>query len=200
MNWTKQAPTVPDYYWMRPIGRDDEKTLTRIYKIDDDLWCDEFNCEPDRLRDFAAGYEWAGPIPEPGEPFRANEDLPSVSSMKGILKEEHGHDCDERGSKIASDLRAMASQENCDGEPWDTMMKAAEVIDRLECQWFDIATAPKDGSDLFFLTEDEEVIIVDWSGVTNQWEIHDKRYRDCEDDLVFTHWMPIPEGPEGGGK
>ena len=33
---------------------------------------------------------------------------------------------------VATVLRTLASQENCDGEPYDQMIEAAEYIDKLE--------------------------------------------------------------------
>lgn len=35
-------------------------------------------------------------------------------------------------AQIAAKLRALASQENHDGEPWDTMIEAAAMLDRDE--------------------------------------------------------------------
>ena len=47
---------------------------------------------------------------------------------KRIKSEHHGG----RKVPISDILNALASQENCDGEPWDQMVDAAEYIDFLE--------------------------------------------------------------------
>jgi hypothetical protein len=173
MNWTKQAPTVAGWWWMK------EFSLPRIVQIvllegelyilgeEESGWLSNYK---------SSRFEWAGPIPEPGE---------------GITREQP------EGSKIASDLRAMASQENCDGEPWDTMMKAAEVIDRLTCQWQPIETAPKDGTVVDLLIAGKRFVDCWWRKDEGAWDC-DGGYSLHVRSSDPTHWMPIPEGPEGG--
>lgn len=44
------------------------------------------------------------------------------------------HPLTNRLAPIQHVLRDLASQENCDGEPYDQMIQAAEHIDDLECR------------------------------------------------------------------
>lgn len=65
---------------------------------------------------------------------------------------------------IAHILMAMASQENCDGEPYDQMQFAAEYIQFLERRlieaeqdvWLPMMTAPRDGTLLRLLVDFED--------------------------------------------
>jgi len=49
--------------------------------------------------------------------------------MERKIKSSHFKD---KMIPISDVLAALASQENCDGEPWDEMQEAAEYIDFLE--------------------------------------------------------------------
>lgn len=64
-----------------------------------------------------------------------NKKIPDFDAFKafGKLMESHGLD-DKPKAPIRTRLRDLASQEGCDGEPYDTMQEAAEYIERIELE------------------------------------------------------------------
>ena len=66
--------------------------------------------------------------------------------------------------------------------------------------WQPIETAPKDGRSLLIWSADEGIDLAhhnDWG----RWQVQETADYDNEYfvDLKPTHWMPLPEPPEGEG-
>ena len=62
LEWTREEPTVPGWYWIKPRAHQDPEVVK--------LWGDgslDWYDEPDRW------YQFAGPIPEPTDPAREGE-------------------------------------------------------------------------------------------------------------------------------
>jgi Protein of unknown function (DUF551) len=79
----------------------------------------------------------------------------------------------------------MLWQDYGDGEN----ITADEIIAALTPQWQDIATAPKDGTILAFVTEtdgDSYCETADWNN--GKWTAGGYK-------STISHWMPLPEAP-----
>lgn len=59
MKWSTEPPTEPGWYWVKPV--DGERCVKRYSELDIAAYHKAF------LRLRKAGWEWAGPIPEPTE-------------------------------------------------------------------------------------------------------------------------------------
>ena len=122
---------------------------------------------------------------------------------------------------VASRLYAMAAQENCDGEPYDTMQEAADYIRSIQAEnaalkkereWQPIETAPKDGRVLIIRSFEAagEVIRKAWWDDGALWELkgfhgpseligwwhisEDTQIEKLELDKFPTHWIGMPSG------
>lgn len=70
MQWTKDVPTVPGWYWIRFRGPGENPEVVRILRKGDPLVVWEIGYEDcENLDDarFYQGAEWCGPLPVPTE-------------------------------------------------------------------------------------------------------------------------------------
>lgn len=59
----------------------------------------------------------------------------------------------------------------------------------LQNQWRDISTAPKDGTEILALYDDDFRQVVTWDAMMDGWLV-------CENFYIEpTHWMPLPPAP-----
>jgi len=131
---------------------------------------------------------------------------------------EHGELVD-KASSIAVKLRSLASQENCDGEPYDEMIEAAEVISQaiqaLSCGgWISVEDRLPEESGVYpaISIKREDILGLpskDWLGVFYGFE-KDAGKGKCKwqhssgfFDNGITHWLdlhaiPTPPTEKGG--
>ncbi len=84
MNWTKEQPTTPGWYWRRrKLHREVVEVISGAKK----LWVVNDSGIHSSIDGYASVAEWAGPIPEPGEVATkpiSSPDTPATCGECGI--------------------------------------------------------------------------------------------------------------------
>lgn len=87
MTYTPSKPTVPGWYWLR--WRTFAGCVVRVYVVGKELrcWVNEQAVAPDECPE----WEWAGPIPEPGEADELAELLEKLDDFQRFIVEGVSH-------------------------------------------------------------------------------------------------------------
>jgi hypothetical protein len=95
--------------------------------------------------------------------------------------------------------------DNVDGSAWTLEAEIKAFLDKRNTEWFDISTAPKDGTKILVYTVHDEIELSCWfeSRMDQYEESGDGLYRKI-DKLMHegwnsntpTHWQPLPSPPE----
>ena len=106
-------------------------------------------------------------------------------------------DVEGRRYPIATVLNRLASQENCDGEPHDQMVQAADYINELEAatQWRDpVKDPPEDAQHILFFWESHDGTLYADAG-SKDGDRWGNSSNFCNTTQV-KGWRPFPELPE----
>ena len=95
---------------------------------------------------------------------------------------------DDYTSLAAALLECIAAR---DREIEDLCEVIATPQDPAAPAWMPIETAPKDGKESLFCTEELGLVVMYWDDCEGKWETG----FDVGDILTPTHWMPLPETP-----